>query len=109
MSYWITMEIDAGGPGLVSLDILDENMTWNLRPMFAAVNNDKGPSDWHDLKGSEVAEILTRTIAAWDADPAKFEAMNPENGWGDFEDAQQVANTILAACNKAPNAVLRVS
>lgn len=109
MSYDVYLVADLGGPEPITLGILDANMTWNLRPMFAAVNDGDGPQEWDEKPARDVAEILTRTIAAFDADPDKFRAMNPPNGWGTFEGAREFAQEVLAACLIAPNAVVRVS
>jgi len=108
MSYDVHLDIDAGGPEPVALAILDANMTWNLRPMFAECNNGDGPQEWDGKAAREVAEILMRTLAAFNADPAKFKAMNPANGWGDFDGARRFAMTVLDACHAAPNATVRV-
>jgi hypothetical protein len=108
MSYDVYLVADLGGPELVGVDGLSANMTWNLRPMFAAVNDGSGPQEWDGQSARIVAEILTRTLAAFDAEPDKFRAMNPPNGWGTFEGAREFAQEVLAACLNAPNAVVRV-
>lgn len=108
MSYDVYLVADLGGPEMVSLGLLDANMTWNLRPMFAAVNDGDGPQEWDGKPASEIADLLTKTLAAFDADPARFEAMNPPNGWGNFEVAKSFTRRVLAACLSAPKAVVRV-
>ncbi|WP_395443608.1 hypothetical protein [Caulobacter sp. UC70_42] len=108
MSYDVYLDIDAGGPEPVTLSILEANMTWNLRPMFAEVNNGDGPQEWDGKLARDVAEILVKTLDAFNREPAKFRAMNPANGWGDFDGARQFAMTVLDACHAAPNATVRV-
>lgn len=43
---------------------------------------------WRDLNGMsgpDGAAFLDRIIRGLEADPERFRAMNPENGWGDFD------------------------
>lgn len=108
MSYDVYLVADLGGPEKVGLDLLSANMTWNLRPMFADVNNGDGPQEWDGKRAGDVAEILTRTLTAFDADPDRFRAMNPANGWGSFEGAKEFAQEVLSACLMAPNAIVKV-
>ena len=37
------------------------------------------------LSGPEGAALLDRIIRSLEADPERFRAMNPENGWGDYD------------------------
>ncbi len=41
--------------------------------------------------GASVAEFLTPVVAALQADPERFRAMNPDNGWGSYD-------TLLHEC-----------
>lgn len=107
MSYDVTLLADLGGPEPVSLGLLDENYTWNVYPMFHAVVGN-GPNDWDGKPASEAAEICGRILSAFAADPEKFRAMNPANGWGDFEGAREFIRRIQDACLLAPKAILRV-
>lgn len=46
------------------------------------------PSWWKQLdsmSGAEGGELLGRIIQGLEADPDRFRAMNPENGWGDYD------------------------
>lgn len=109
MSYDVHLEIDAGGAEPVSLAILNENMTWNVRPMFKAAIGEEGfCNNWDGLSAAIAADRCRRTLDAFNADPAKFRALNPANGWGDFEGAREFIQLINDACVLAPNATLRV-
>lgn len=37
------------------------------------------------MEGPEGAAFLHRIVTGLEADPARFRAMNPENGWGDYD------------------------
>lgn len=47
-----------------------------------------GPSWWHRLKGASGADgraYLNDIIRGLESDPQRFRAMNPPNGWGDYD------------------------
>jgi hypothetical protein len=46
------------------------------------------PSWWrvlNGMSGHDGAMVLTRIIKGLEAEPARFRAMNPDNGWGDYD------------------------
>jgi hypothetical protein len=45
-------------------------------------------------------------IAAMKADPEKFKALNPSNGWGDHDSALAFLERVLAACEAHPLLVI---
>lgn len=95
------LEADVGGAEPVRLDVLDANYTYNVYPMFKAAGSDS-PNAWTGLLGSEVREKCIAILAAFDADPAKYRALNPESGWGNFEGAREFIRKIADACEQAP-------
>jgi len=110
MSYDISLVADLGGPELISVGDLEVNMTWNLRPMFAAANGGNiGPQEWDGQKAGIVALLLRQTLAAFYAEPAKFQALNPPNGWGSYSVAIECADKVLTACERAPFATVSVT
>jgi hypothetical protein len=47
-----------------------------------------GPAWWdrlNGLPGPDGAALLNTIIHQLEADPARYRAMNPENGWGDYD------------------------
>ena len=107
MSYDVWMEADLGGPEPVAVELLEINYTYNVSKMFSAAIGET-PSKWNGKPASEVREACLKILAAFEADPAKFQAMNPENGWGDFDGARNFIRSISDACQKAPRAIVRV-
>lgn len=109
MSCDVSLEADLGGDEPVMLGILDANYTYNVRPLFHRALGDEGfCSDWDGLSASEAMARCDRTLAAFDAEPLAYEALNPTNGWGDFYGARRFIETIRQACARAPLATLRV-
>lgn len=52
-----------------------------------------GPTWWGRLDGStgsDGAAYLTAIIQGLEADPDRYRAMNPENGWGDYDSLLKV-------------------
>lgn len=107
MSYDVHLEADLGGSEPVRVGHLDANYTWNVCPMFVAASG-CSPNDWDGKPASEVRETCCQILAAFNADPATYRAMNPANGWGNFEGARNFIQKIADACELAPRATVRV-
>jgi hypothetical protein len=64
-----------------------------------------GPSWWKHLDGRNGAEggaFLDRIIRNLEADPARFRAMNPPNGWGDYDSLAKVLTEMRNAVPEWP-------
>jgi hypothetical protein len=60
-----------------------------------------GPAWWRTLDGMtglDGRDFLAAIVAELEREPAKYEAMNPENGWGSYE-------TLLPVLRKMRDAV----
>ena len=85
------------------------NYTYNVSPMFF----DAFPSTPEDrtggirqldgLTGRECSELLRVAIEAMAGDPEKYRAMNPSNGWGDYDSALVMLRQMAAACEEHPD------
>lgn len=104
MSYDVSLAMDCGGPALIPLALLDANYTYNVAPMFQEAVGST-PNCWHEMPAAEVGAICAKILAAFASDPALYRAMNPENGWGNFEGARDFITKIKDACDAAPTAV----
>ena len=105
MSFSIWMEIDTGGrdPAVVAEDM---GYTYNISPMLRAAGIHT--RDMNEKTGEELSPLLDLAISRMQLDPEKYEAMNPENGWGDYEGAVNCLRKILSACVRHPRARIRV-
>lgn len=65
--------------------------------------------DEHAAKAAELIPDLERAVTTMKAEPERFRAMNPENGWGSYESALSFISAILAACREYPEALVYVS
>lgn len=106
MSYDISLTADLGGPEPITV-FNDWNYTSNCGPMWRAAGADL--AEYHGKPASECIPSLRMAIALMRRDPARFEAMNPPNGWGSYADLLPALDRLLAAFDSAPVAVVRVS
>jgi hypothetical protein len=61
-----------------------------------------GPAWWRRLDGMagpDGAAFLDRVLRGLEADPEKFRAMNPDNGWGDYD---SLVKTLAEMRNAVP-------
>jgi len=106
VSYDVHLEIDTGGehPAYVTEN---QSPTYNLGPMFCEALG--APLRSLDGKlASEALPIVSAALVAMAADPAKFKALNPSNGWGDFDGAINFLRWLQSECSAHPKATVRV-
>jgi hypothetical protein len=53
-----------------------------------------------------VAKLIIRSMRS---DPGTYEAMNPKNGWGDYDGALKFMRAIYRACHRNPDGVFYIS
>lgn len=102
MSADVWLDAYTGGPEPAV--VAEFNLTYNLTPMLRAA----GFCGWRELLGQTAAAsapMLRAIRTSLIEQPARFEAMNPENGWGNRELAVDVITAMIAATEAHPNAV----
>jgi hypothetical protein len=105
MSYDVWLEIDTGGPEMVC--VYDWNYTSNCAPMWCKAGADL--SEFDHRSAAECEPILSAAIAVMEADPATYEAMNPENEWGSYESVLDSLGALAKAMLLNPKTTVRVS
>lgn len=85
----------------------DWNYTSNCGPMWRAAG--ASLAGFHGQPASVCAPILRTAIAAMEADPAKFEALNPENGWGSYATLLPALRQLAELFEAHPTLAVRVS
>lgn len=78
------------------------NLTYNLSPMLRAA----GFPGWKELVGASCVEaggMLRKVAQVLAADPERFKAMNPANGWGTYEQAIDIMNALATMCDNHPD------
>jgi len=104
MSYDISLMMDTGGPELVMVE--SWNYTSNCAPMWRLAG-----ADLADFEGKTSAECLPSLKAAINVmagDPARFKAMNPPNGWGDYDSLLKALTELAESMSRNPLTVVCV-
>lgn len=106
MSYDVWMEHDFGN-GFVRVGAVDWNYTYNISPMthragLGSIN------DLNGLRADDAADRITKCIAAMEANPDVYRALNPENGWGDYDGFLAHLKSLRDGLQTAPEATVRV-
>lgn len=90
-----------------SVTLFDGNITHNLGKMAAEAGLYDcmwQPKEHGITKASELIEPLTAGLFVLKNDRPKFEAFNPNNGWGDYDGLVRFVENYLVACTKYPDA-----
>jgi len=83
------------------------NITHNLGQMAQEAGIYKHlwrPEEIGITKAEELIEPLKDGLATLQSDPDRFEALNPENGWGTYEGLVEYVDDYLRACIAYPQA-----
>lgn len=81
------------------------NYTHNTsRMIYAVLRPGLGGPWWAHLSGTGEAglDYLNRIISGLEAEPERFRAMNPPNGWGDYDRLLVVLHEMRDACTTYP-------
>lgn len=108
-----------------------DGMTYNLVPMFRkagfydamrSLAGEGGTAWFEKMRGEnhddvkpekgpagKLVPLLEAAVADMTEKRAEYEALNPPNGWGDYEGALRFVEALLAACQRFPKAELEFS
>lgn len=106
MSHWVGVTIDIGRSESFMLD--DWNYTSNVSGMWETALG-KPLREFRDAPCVEAAGVLAAGVQAMERDPEKYRAMNPPNGWGNYEGALECLRRLADACCEHPKAMVYVS
>lgn len=101
MSYDVWMELPHGTEG-------DRNYTSNVSPMWDRAMPGLNLRDMNGLKAGDCVDHLKAGVAAMEADPDAYRAMEPSNKWGDYEGALEYLRHLAALCDLWPTGIVRV-
>lgn len=91
--------------------IYNGNITHNLNEMAKSAGIYEPlwrPEENGITKAEQLIEPLTNGLAELRANPDKYKAYNPENGWGDYNGLIRFVEEYLSMCQKHPNATVSV-
>lgn len=105
-AVWLVTEVDDHE---VSVDDRGLNYTHNCNGMIRDAGFDEWPYEVDGWKARDLAMVLERVITNLEADPKKYRAMNPENGWGDYDSMLDELRKVKDYCRIYPSATVRMS
>ncbi|MGH3634219.1 MAG: hypothetical protein ACREN2_13495 [Candidatus Dormibacteria bacterium] len=105
MSYDIDLIIDTGGPEPARLT--SRNQTSNVSCMWRHAGADLAEFDGRTAV--EALPALRIAIAAIEDDPGTYKAMNPANGWGDYDSCLEFLRELVKDFTAHPKATVVVS
>ena len=91
--------------------VFSANITHNLGKMAAEAGIYEQlwrPEEVGITHARQLVEPLRDGLGELNADPERFKAFNPENGWGNYEGLCAFTAEYLAACERWPEAEVRV-
>lgn len=108
MSYDVSLVIDTGGSE--PAEVVDVgNMTSNVAPMWRKALPPDGIAGLHGRRCADVTGQLQLAVAHMENHPDFYRAMNPPNGWGDYESALDYLRKLRDAAAAHPLTTIEVS
>ena len=105
MGWDLWLAADTGGEELASIEGCDWNYTYNTSPMLYDAGIDL--KKYCGKTCEEVIDELETSIKILKDNPEKYEAMNPENGWGSYEGVTRKMELLLTAFKEHPKAIIQ--
>lgn len=88
------------------------NITHNLNKMAKAVGLYEilwSPEEIGVTLASQMILPLEKGLKELEANPEKYKAFNPPNGWGSYEDFVRFCKSVLQKCREYPDAVIEAA
>lgn len=84
--------------------------TYNLSPMWrlAGVFENHPIDDLHGERAATIGIRAAKGLLRAVSKPAEFKALNPSNGWGDYEGFVKVLTRLAIDCAEEPEAIAHV-
>lgn len=106
MSYDVSLTVHTGSSDN-DIYVYDANYTSNVAPMWRAAGIDLKHA--RGMVAGALVYRLNEAVAAMEADPDKYRAMNPPNEWGDYDGALEFLRNLRGACVHFPATIVQVS
>ncbi|HUU94621.1 MAG TPA: hypothetical protein VM487_02700 [Phycisphaerae bacterium] len=85
------------------------NYTHNTNPMIRAAGCPWSSDELNGITSPQLVAVLEPALAEMEANPDKYIAMNPPNGWGSYETLMPVLRQVLAVAKRFPSGKWRAS
>lgn len=103
------MSLDVCLRAVKPVAVFDYNITHNLSRMAEEAGIYQylwRPEELHIKVASELIVPLEAGLARLHAEPERFKAFNPSNGWGDYYGLVRFVEAYLDACRENPDATV---
>lgn len=107
MSYDLYLQIDTGGEDPATVRDIG-NYTSNVSGIWAEALG-YPLADLHGRTAAEAIDDLRQAVQRMASDPEKYRAMQPPNGWGNYEGARDYLSDLLEGCLAHPKSTIYVS
>lgn len=102
LGIYLSVTVDTGGAEPHTFELWEASPTYNLTRMWKAAGLNL--SEWEGRSASECVRELQLAVERMEADPDKFKALNPPNGWGDYDGLLEVLTEFRDHCEAHPKA-----
>lgn len=106
------MSLDVYLTAVRPTEVYSRNITHNLNKMAEEAGiyyHLWRPDEIEITKAASLVMPLTEGLQRLLADPERFKALNPENGWGSYEGLVDFVRAYRDACEANPDANVEVS
>jgi hypothetical protein len=106
------MSLDVYLEEVMPCEVYSANITHNLGQMASEAGLYEAlwrPEEIGITCAKQLIPLLEQGINALVLNPDKFKALNPENGWGDYDGLVNFCKKYLDACRNNPESVISVS
>lgn len=107
MSWDVWLEAEVDGTAVTLIDSV--NYTHNCNRMIREAGFAEWPKGLDGMNCLTFIQKLDAALVAMIGDRPKFRAMDPDNGWGDFDSLFRVLNEISASFSPFPSGTVRCS
>jgi len=112
LDVYLIAEADTGASEPYQVQVYEANITHNLNRMAkeAGIYEELWrPDEIGITHACELIRPLRSGANAMYLDPPRFQALNPENGWGSYDDFLPWLEKYIAACQEHPKTKVKVS
>ena len=102
------MSLDIWLTAVRPTQVFDANITHNVSAMWRKAGIHDALYESKDKTAAEVLPELRTGLMLMRDDPDGFRALNPPNGWGDYDSALKWLETLIAAFEECPDGVIGV-
>ena len=84
------------------------NYTHNCNPMIRGAGFSEWPYEVDGMDGKELSRKLDAALRSLRAEPERFRAMNPSNGWGSYDSLVPVLEEVADFAATHPSVTWRM-